>query len=815
MRFEWSIGQTNMPVGTGIFDPLYENLWYDIGKQTSIVHCLNGERYLKHGASYLVYVRVWMSASEFIVFTSFPIEIDNTPPSVRKGSFIRENDRGSCGRDLDITTTLDSLTACWGKVFSDHQSGIDSFLVSLGTIPGTDDIITIDDVGLNTSKSWSDLTLSLGTKYYVTATATNQIGLHTTLVSDGVLVDQENPYTGEVFNTAKFYNSLSQNYQDVGVSFRGFADRHSAIKTFLVAFDRSGNGSQELLKFERIGIQNTHRYTNMNLTDGHWYRFAVKALDAAGFESETIFSPQFMYDSSTPTGFAPCEYTNLFNETLESENGTLVWTKPLVNKTHPSVYRVHLVFIEIEDGELVEISFEDQKHMYHIQSNMFDANEVHASFLSSSLFNDDRNIVVRMGKVDTSVKVQLLLDVSDNIKITNNTDNSVIMRQVSPSELHVTVNVLDEESGIKNIFVGAGSTRGGFQIHPLVIVPWSSTLFTEALHGQEVHITAIAENHAGGRSHFHASPVIVDHTPPQISNAKMTINYREISEKTMTKVTLTWDVTDAESKVKQCFCAIVDDDNRPIYDGMAVSLRQFVSPSIPLTHGTMISAHITCYNDANMKTFTTVGPELISYLPPDVKVGVISFVTTAETLAGIPVTCPCSPFMFNWVGIDDSFGIKGYSYRILQGGQVTKDWEDTEMRTSVSVEDISLTDNRLYTVEVMASNYAGVYSEAINASILVLGHAPTLTGNIPEITKTNQTLNVSWNDVFYVRPELQPSYTVTLGSEKGLTDLIRMTYIQETSHVFEVVYTGSDVFTIITCTYVTETSAVFREWVSI
>ncbi|XP_069134697.1 uncharacterized protein [Argopecten irradians] len=814
-RFEWTIGQNDMPVGTGIFDPLYENLWYDIGKQTSIVHCLRGERYLKHGASYVVYVRVWMSASEFIVFTSSPIEIDNTPPSVRKGSYIRENGRGSCDRDLDITTTLDSLTACWGKVFSDHQSGIYSFLVSLGTIPGADDIITIDDVGLNTSMSWSDLTLSPGTKYYVTVTATNQVGLHITLVSDGVLVDQENPYTGEVFNTAKFYNSHSQNYQDVGVSFRGFADRHSAIKTFLVAFDRSGNGSQELLKFERIGIQNTHRYTNMNLTDGHWYRFAVKALDAAGFESETIFSPQFMYDSSTPTGFAPCEYRNLFNETLESENGTFVWTKPLVNNTHPSVYRVHLVFTEIEDGELVEISFEDQRHMYPIQSNMFDANEVHASFLSSPLFNDDRNIVVQMDKLDTNVNVQLLIDVSDNITLTNNTDNSVIVRQVSPSELHVTVNVLDEESGIKNIFVGAGSTRGGFQIHPLVIVPWSSTLFTEALHGQEVHITAIAENHAGDRSHFHASPVIVDHTPPQISNTKMTINYKQISEQTLTKVTLTWEVTDAESKITQCACAIVDDDNIPIYDGIDVSLRQFVTPSIPLTHGTMISAHVTCYNDANMKQVTTVGPELISYLPPDVKEGEISFVTTAETSAGIPVTCPSSPLMFSWEGIDDSFGIEGYSYRIIQGDRVTKDWEDTEMRTSVSVEDISLTDNRLYTVEVMASNYAGVYSEAINASILVLGHAPILTGKYPRITRTGKTLDVSWNDVFSVRPELQPSYTVTLGSEKGFTDIASHKHLQDQRNVFDVSYTGNEVFTIITCTYITGTSDVFRGRVTV
>ncbi|XP_069134691.1 uncharacterized protein [Argopecten irradians] len=367
----------------------------------------------------------------------------------------------------------------------------------------------------------------------------------------------------------------------------------------------------------------------------------------------------------------------------------------------------------------------------------------------------------------------------------------------------------------KTFFVGAGSTRGGFQIHPLVIVPRSSTLFTEALHGQEVHITAIAENHAGDRSHFHASPVIVDHTPPQISNTNMTINYKQILEQTLSKVGLTWEVTDVESKITQCACAIVDDDNRPIYDGIAVSLKQFVTPLLPLPHGSMISAHITCYNDANMKTLTTVGPVLISYLPPDVKESEISFVTTAETSAGIPVTCPSSPLMFSWEGIDDAFGIKGYSYRILQGGQISKDWEDTKMRTSVLVEDISLTNNRLYTVEVMASNYAGFYSKAINASILVLGHAPTLTGKFPRITRTGKTLDVSWNDVFFVRHELQPSYSVTLGSEEGFIDIISRKHLQDQRYVVDVSYTGNDVFTIITCTYITGTSNVFRGRVTV
>ncbi|XP_069134809.1 uncharacterized protein [Argopecten irradians] len=821
MRYEWSMGQYDFPIGTGIFDPLHESLWYDVEHQTSIVHCLRGERFLKHDTSYVVYVRAWMSVSEFIVFTSSPVHIDNSPPSVRMGRFIRENDEGTCDYDLDFTTTLDTLTACWGDVFRDPQSGIYSYFVALGTTPGGDDVKITTNVGLNTSKSWSDLTLSPGTTYYVTVTATNQIGLHTTLVSDGVMIDNETPYTGNVFNTDKFYNTHVQNSQSIGVSFRGFDDRHSAIESFFVAVDKSNNSNIAHLQWEWIGLQNTFTFHNINHTDGQFYRFAVKAIDAAGFESDIIFSPPAMFDSSPPTGVLISEFLNLYNETLVVENGTVLWTKLLDKHGHLSIYNIQVIFDGKQNatGTTVNVTFENQRHIFTTQETISGEHRFNATLESSAFFNGTRSITVKTENIHFGVKVHVILDVMEIKARMNNTEGVVKVSQVSPTELNITVNVIDKESGIKDIYVGAGSTPGSFQLHPLLLVPRSSNklLFTEVPHGQEVYVTAIAENHAGDQSHFHAKAFVMDHTSPQISNAQMTMTYESFGGISVTKINVTWETYDIESSSTECSCDIVEHANQTVIAGIdnKPMLNQLQTEPLHLTHGTMISAHITCYNDAGLNQVTTVGPKLISYLPPGVQNAAIFIDTTAETVAKVPVLHSNSPLMFSWEGIDDSFGIKGYSYRILQGDQVTKDWEDTEMRTSVSVEDISLTDNRLYIVEVMASNYAGIHSEAFNTSVFILGDAPALTGHYPRVTRTGDSLEIMWSDVFLVRPDLIPTYVVTLGSELGFADVIRRLETTEEHRVLETVFTESDVYAVITCGYQTGKFVVFQGKLSV
>ncbi|XP_060074391.1 uncharacterized protein LOC132554109 [Ylistrum balloti] len=476
------------------------------------------------------------------------------------------------------------------------------------------------------------------------------------------------------------------------------------------------------------------------------------------------------------------------------------------------MYMLHLVFDSVENGDLVEISFEGQNHLHSTRTNSNEVYEIHTSFVSS-LFLGERSITVQMIKAVADTKLQLTLDVSKNVTLSNQTDDCVIVRQVSPLELMITINVFDKESGIKQIYVGAGSTREGFQIHPLLLVPSLSNviLFTEAPHGQAIYITAIVENHAGIRGHFHSHAIIMDHTPPIISNAVMNTTYISFGEDTLTTVSVTWEVIDAESSSTHCSCAIVVNNSVIIESGMRLSLHHFQTPYLPLIHGSMISAEVTCSNDADLKKILSVGPKLITYFPPDINNAAIYVNTLAETSSEVPVIPPGSPLIFSWGEFDDSYGIQTYSYRVLQGDQVTKDWEDTEMRTYVSVEDVSLKNNNLYIVEVTACSKDGIYSKAINASVLVTGDAPVLTGRHSKVTRTGEKIEIIWSDVFSVRPELLPTYAIKLGSQEGLVDILRHIETREQRHVFHNTYDGSDVFIDITCKYQTGASSVFRE----
>ena len=133
-RYEWSFGLYNATYGSGVFE-LDEPKWYDNGLRTSVTHCLSKEKHLLHRQKYVAYVRAWFSFNEFATYTSMPMTIDTSPPSVKKGSFIKDSDN-TCNQDLEFTTSTDKVTACWDNVFTDQQSGVFKYRVYIGTWPG-------------------------------------------------------------------------------------------------------------------------------------------------------------------------------------------------------------------------------------------------------------------------------------------------------------------------------------------------------------------------------------------------------------------------------------------------------------------------------------------------------------------------------------------------------------------------------------------------------------------------------------------------------------------------------------------------------
>ena len=114
---------------------------------------------------------------------------------------------------------------------------------------------------------------------------------------------------------------------------------------------------------------------------------------------------------------------------------------------------------------------------------------------------------------------------------------------------------------IEQVDIGIGSTYGGFQLRPLSPIHGGTNgiLNIDAPHASRVYVTAIAENHAGLVYVYHADPIMIDHTPPEIydvtvltdttTSHNLTLGIRSI-------VKTKWNIREVESGIKACYCAI-------------------------------------------------------------------------------------------------------------------------------------------------------------------------------------------------------------------------------------------------------------------
>ena len=134
-RFEWTAGINEQPYGEGIFDLLKERPWMDIGKFQYGIHCLPLNRSLNQGMEYVIYVRTWVEEDMYLVFQSQPVMVDQTPPAIRKGRFVKDTDT-TCTDDFDLIDWIDNIVACWTGVFQESQGIIVYYIIGLGTEPG-------------------------------------------------------------------------------------------------------------------------------------------------------------------------------------------------------------------------------------------------------------------------------------------------------------------------------------------------------------------------------------------------------------------------------------------------------------------------------------------------------------------------------------------------------------------------------------------------------------------------------------------------------------------------------------------------------
>lgn len=419
-------------------------------------------------------------------------------------------------------------------------------------------MLQISDYGLQTKAVFERLKLHAGTKYFFTIRALNGVGLMTSLSSDGIVLDEEPPFAGVVFNT---FNHKNEHFQaesnSFSASWHGFGDHHSYIHHYSVWLTETRSGRIVSMN-DNIGIETSFVFNETNLQQSESYKVSVKAWDAAGYESDIIDSEISTIDLTPPSSFKCKSFMkrkHICNSTLYTEE--LLFEAPLQKDLF---YRVIVDVSGFEYLPSVEVAI-GHHSMVIPTAEKSDHSKV-AELAILSPYDGTTSLSSNFGKLlkNTTVCMRLLECAEMDFAYEK---FPIDVMQISPSLLSVCSRILDLESGIKTVNVGVGTTKGGFQIHPLSSVSVENHIVVEhsSPHGAELFVTAVAQNNAGLVAVFSGKKIVVDHTAPEILNvtAELNIDSDEVINSTYEKranITVMGSVLDKETGIKGCSCLL-------------------------------------------------------------------------------------------------------------------------------------------------------------------------------------------------------------------------------------------------------------------
>jgi hypothetical protein len=129
------------------------------------------------------------------------------------------------------------------------------------------------------------------------------VDLHSLAVSDGFIVDMDEPITGVVYNTPRHRNApYKSSTTTIGLSWHGFQDKISGVRNYYVAISDTRTIEADI-KFINTGLSTRHVFRNLELKHGHKYYGFVKSVDNVGHQSVVAVSNGIKIDNTPPTAY--------------------------------------------------------------------------------------------------------------------------------------------------------------------------------------------------------------------------------------------------------------------------------------------------------------------------------------------------------------------------------------------------------------------------------------------------------------------------------------------------------------------------------
>ena len=245
---------------------------------------------LEGGSSYRLVLRGTNAAGLHSMIETNGFIPDSTPPHC-EGNVIDVTDEIDVS-DVDFVKALEKIQAMWNC--KDHESGIGSQLLGVGTYPGGDDIKEFEDVrflsqtvmesGLSYVK-FANVTILPKVRYHVTVKIINGAGLKKTIWSDGILIDMTPPHVAPEYikdgDKGKDKNFTSDRFAFSAHWQQAFADAESGVAEYRFGLGTEP-GLDDIKSFYTVGLQTNVTITGLLLESGHRYYVTVIGCNGVG-----------------------------------------------------------------------------------------------------------------------------------------------------------------------------------------------------------------------------------------------------------------------------------------------------------------------------------------------------------------------------------------------------------------------------------------------------------------------------------------------------------------------------------------------------
>ncbi|KAI8516746.1 hypothetical protein Bbelb_053270, partial [Branchiostoma belcheri] len=234
-----------------------------------------------------------------------PVLVDTSPPIA--GVLY---DGSVHGHDLNFTSDPNTICANW-KDFHDEESGLSDYLWGVGSVPGTDDMVSLTEYPHTASQACADVQLIHNTTYYSILVAVNNGHDHLNISrsSDGVLFDATPPVEGTLRDGLEPDSDLefSSEPSTVSANWDGYRDPESGIGDYAVTVQRTspseGNrthSSEVIHEKTAVGPDVTHiNWHKFHLHHGDHVTVQLEATNQAK-DSTVTSSDGFIVDMTKP-----------------------------------------------------------------------------------------------------------------------------------------------------------------------------------------------------------------------------------------------------------------------------------------------------------------------------------------------------------------------------------------------------------------------------------------------------------------------------------------------------------------------------------